>query len=89
MTHITLHLPYHRERALLLQGEPGAGPAYDAHIANYLRFLQAEAAKAGYHLDSDQSSIASVYSIAASSREAKAAAHHWLELQPDIWNWMP
>jgi hypothetical protein len=87
---ITLHLPAYRERALLLQSDPReAEPAYDDNIGDYLRYLQAEATKAGYALGTDESDLGPAYSIDAASHDDKKAAHDWLDTLPDIWNWIP
>ncbi len=87
---ITLHLPAYRERALQLQSDRHeAVPAYDQQIADYVRFLDEEAGKAGYVLATDEADGGGAYSIDAPSHDAKKAAHDWLDTQPDIWNWMP
>lgn len=87
---ITLHLPAYRQRALMLQSDPReAEPAYDSNIGDYLRYLQSEAAAAGYTLTTDESDAGPAYSITAPSHDEKVAAHDWLDTLPDIWNWIP
>ncbi len=89
-TLITFHIPSHRRRALELQGASlEAEQTYDANIGDYVRFLQAEAAKAGYAVASDKHDIDAVFTIDELDHQQKKAAHAWLETQPDLWNWIP
>ncbi len=87
---ITFHLPQHREVALTIEHHQRvAVEAYDDNISAYLRFLEGEARKVGYELNSTAADGASVYSIDAATHDLKIAAHDWLDTQPDIWNWIP
>lgn len=87
---ITFHLPTHRETALKLQGKSADSEAtYDRCIGGYLAFLRAEGAKQGFRVQSDQRYYGPVFSLQGRDHEEDKAAHGWLEIQPDIWNWMP
>lgn len=87
---ITIHLPSHRRKSLKLQEpHPDAAEAYDANIGAYIRYLQDEAQRAGFTVDTDQRDLDQVYSIDEDDHESKKAAHDWLHSLPDIWNWIP
>lgn len=87
---IIIHLPSHRRTALKIESETReAQDAYDSNIGDYVRFLQAEADKAGFVVSTDQSDVDAVFSIEESDHAQKKAAHDWLETQPDLWNWIP
>ena len=87
---ITIHLPSHRHKSLLSEGETHeAIEAYDSNIGDYIRFLKTEAQKQGLTLKTDEQDLGSAYSISAADHDAKTAAHDWLHGQPDLWNWIP
>lgn len=88
---ITIHLPSHRRKSLKIEGDTlEAIEAYDANIADYIRFLKTEALKKSIDLRTDHKEEAgSSYSISALSHDDKTAAHDWLHEQPDLWNWIP
>lgn len=92
MTHatITIHLPSHRHKSLMTEGETHeAIAAYDGNIGEYIRFLRGEAEKKGLTLKTDEQDLGSAYSISAADHGTKTAAHDWLHEQPDLWNWIP
>lgn len=87
---ITIHLPSHRRKSLLIEHDTHeAVEAYDSNIGAYIRFLQTEAGKKGLALGTDEQDIDSTYSISATDHATKVAAHDWLHEQPDLWNWIP
>jgi hypothetical protein len=87
---ITIHLPSHRRKSLKTEGDTReAAEAYDGNIGDYVRFLQGEARKKGYALQTDEQEPDSAYSISATDHDTQSAAHDWLHQQPDLWNWIP
>jgi hypothetical protein len=89
-TTVIIHLPVHRRLSIKHEGDTHeAVAAYDHHIGDYIRFLQAQATKAGFELRTDQHEAEHVFSIEEISHDDKKAAHDWLESEPDLWNWIP
>lgn len=89
-TTIVIHLPSHRRRALQIERNTAeAEQAYDAQIGGYVEFLRHEARHAGYRIETDQRDDGPPFGIVEDDGVQKREAHHWLDRQPDIWNWMP
>lgn len=87
---ITVHLPAHRRTALRIERDSAeAAAVYDGQIAAYLGFLRAEAARAGFGLETDERDWGPIFSIDENAHADKKAAHDWLNTQPDFWNWIP
>lgn len=88
-TTITIHLPSHRRKSLKVQeASIDAVAAYDGNIGAYIRYLQDEADRAGFRIETDQRELDQVYTIHENGRDKKAA-HDWLHTLPDLWNWIP